>query len=780
MHVPQPRMVISSVWFQAALLTFIIGFSVLTYLAIRINKDHPPIPAKVVTEAGRTLFTSDDVMAGQHLFQRYGLMQFGSIFGHGAYLGPDFTAQYLHRQSVLMASLYQSQGLSTAEAEDRVRRELKNNAYDPATGNLVHTAGQAQAFDSLVSFYTDFFGHSERQQGLRRVHISDPSEIRQLTAFFSWAGWVCAAARPGADYSYTNNWPPEPLAANAPTADALIWSVLSLLALLGGAGLVLFAVGRWDLLGWHRAEEEPDQKLRFRPPEQVALTPAQRATAWYFLVVAGLFLLQGLLGGANAHYHVEPQGFYGWDIARWFPYNLTRTWHLQLAIFFVAASFLAMGIFLAPMIAGREPRHQEKLAIALFGAVVVVVLGSLAGEYASIMGYIGADGPWWWLGMQGWEYIDLGRLWQILLIVGLLLWVAILVRGLWRRLPGEHPGNLPYLFLYSALSIPVFYAAGIVFWKNANFAVIDFWRFWVVHLWVEDFLELFTTIMVASIFVLLGVVRQTTATRVVYLDIILYSVGGVIGTMHHLYFSGAPAMFMALGAFFSAAEVIPLLLLTFEAWRFMTLAGSRTGQSVTGTPAMAFPHKWAVMFLVAVGFWNFLGAGVFGFLINLPIVSYYEIGTAFTANHGHGAMMGVYGMLAIGFFMFVARYFIPPDRGSEWAMRLSFWGLNIGLGLMIFINLAPLGLLQLYDAYTYGYTHARSPEFFQTSLARWFEWARLPGDLLFIVVGILPVVYLAIRMFTRRNRYETLPPGAESEDFTQPRGIRPGPAGGTP
>ena len=390
-------------------------------------------------------------------------------------------------------------------------------------------------------------------------------------------------------------------------------------------------------------------------------------------MVAGLFLLQGLLGGANAHYHVEPAGFYGVDLGQWFPYNLTRTWHVQLALFFVAASFLAMGIFIAPMIAGHEPRHQDKLAIALFAAVVFVVLGSLIGEAASIKGGFGKSAAWFWLGDQGWEYLDLGRLWQILLVVGLFLWVAILVRGLWRRLVGEHPGNLPYLFLYSAFSIPIFYAVGLVFGKNANFAVMDFWRFWVVHLWVEDFLELFTTIMVAYVFVLLGVVRPATATRVVYLDIILYSIGGVIGTMHHLYFSGAPAIHMAMGAMFSAMEVIPLVLLTFEAWRFMRLGanpaeGADACRRQPGLPALLgrdVPHRRGLLELS--------GAGVFGFLINLPIVSYYEIGTQFTANHAHGAMMGVYGMLAIGFFMFVARYFIPPDRGSRWAMGISFW-----------------------------------------------------------------------------------------------------------
>ncbi|MCE5199881.1 cbb3-type cytochrome c oxidase subunit I, partial [bacterium] len=285
--------------------------------------------------------------------------------------------------------------------------------------------------------------------------------------------------------------------------------------------------------------------------------------------------------------------------------------------------------------------------------------------------------------------------------------------------------------------------------------------------WVEDFLELFTTIMVAYIFVLLGVVRQTTATRVVYLDIILYSVGGVIGTMHHLYFSGAPAVHMALGAFFSAMEVIPLMLLTYEAWRFMQLGKFNQGECALCTPAGAFPHKWAVMFLIAVGFWNFLGAGVFGFLINLPVVSYYEIGTQFTANHAHGALMGVYGMLAIGFFMFAARYFIPPDKSSELAMKTSFWSLNIGLGWMVFVNLVPAGTIQLLDSVQNGYWHAREPALFAQSNMRIVEWLRLPGDVLFIIGGILPVVYLALRMWANRNRYGRIEPEAETEEFVQ-------------
>lgn len=230
-------------------------------------------------------------------------------------------------------------------------------------------------------------------------------------------------------------------------------------------------------------------------------------------------------------------------------------------------------------------------------------------------------------GAQGWEYLDLGRLWQIALTVGLVLWVVIIARGLSAKLRGQHLGSMPWGFFYAALSIPLFYGVGMLFEPKSHFAVIDFWRFWVVHLWVEDFLEIFTAVTVAYMFVLIGMVPERTATRLIYLEIILYSVGGIVGTMHHLYFSGTPAVHTALGAFFSAMEVVPLVLLTFEAWRFMRLGGNKPGESVMDTSDEHFPHKWAVIFLTAVGFWNFVGAGVFGFLINLPVVSYWEIGT---------------------------------------------------------------------------------------------------------------------------------------------------------
>jgi nitric oxide reductase subunit B len=723
------ELLISKGWIQAVALVVLLGFAVLGLLAYRTYTAEPPIAARTVSPDGKVLFTRADVSAGQQVFLQAGLMEYGSIFGHGAYLGPDFTADYLHRAAEVALRAYGG----SDQARQQVISDFQANRYNPTTDTLTFSGAQVIAYGELERYYSGYFGDPTSEKGLRPRVMTDPADIHRLTSYFAWSSWAASTHRPGKDYSYTNSWPPESLVGNRPSGHVVVWSVLSLIALLVGIGALFAVFGRWgDRLGWRGRQAET---ISFRPPGDVALTPAQRATAWFFLVLALLFVAQTLLGSASEHYRAEVTNFFGVDLAQILPYNLARTWHLQLALFWVTAAFLAAGIFLAPIIAGCEPRGQAGLSYVLLGALAVVVFGSLAAEFASIHGYVKTGSI---VGNQGFEYLDLPRLWQILLTAGLALWGVILVRGLRQRLRRDHPGNLPWLFVLSGLAIPGVYAIGLLTRSTDTFTTADFWRFWVVHLWVEDFLELFTTVMVAYMFVLLGVVRERIALTVIYLDVLLYSIGGVIGTMHHMYFNGEPAEHLALGAFFSATEVIPLTFLTVEAWSFLQL-GARQ-EAASRTP---FPHRWAVMFLVAVGFWNFLGAGVFGFLINLPIVSYYEIGTTLTANHSHAAMMGVYGMLAVGLGLFCLRYLIPPQRWPDRLAKFSFWSLNIGLAWMCFATMLPLGVLQLYHSVNTGYFDARQLKFIANPTNSLLEWLRLPGDVIFIVGGALPFLYIA-------------------------------------
>ncbi|MFZ1286930.1 MAG: cbb3-type cytochrome c oxidase subunit I [Candidatus Phosphoribacter sp.] len=723
---------ISKGWVQGVALVLLFGFLVMGILAYRTYTDSMPLPTKVVSTDGKTLFTEEDITAGQETFLRRGLQQYGSILGHGAYLGPDFTAEYLRLSSEHILESLREHGVQDPTAA--TKEMLRTNRYDPHTGVLVFTPEQVTAFDEIQAYYAVFFGVDTTEHGLVPSAITDPAQIHELAAFFGWTAWAAAADRPGHNYSYTNNWPPEPRVDNYPSADILVWSAVSLVALLVGLGALFALYGRWSKkIGWH-GREVPS--LSFLQPGQVGITKAQKATAWFFMVVSVLFLIQATLGAAVEHYRADLSSFFGFDLAQVLPFNLARTWHLQLSLLWTAAAFLAAAIFLAPIISGREPRRQHWLAFGLLGALTIVVVGMMTTTAISTYGPSWAEGSIFF--DQQWEYLDLPRFWQMLLVVGLFLWFIIIYRAIRSRLRSESKFNLPWLFLYAAFAIPAFYAVGLLATTDAHLTVAEFWRFWVVHLWVEDFLELFTTVMVAYIFVMLGVVRRKIAINIIFLDVILYSMGGVIGTMHHLYFSGTPVEHMALGAVFSALEVIPLTFLTVEAWTFLQLGARQESRS-----SAPFPHRWAVMFLVAVGFWNFVGAGVFGFLINLPVVSYYEIGTALTANHAHGSMMGVYGMLAVGLALFALRYIVRPEKWSDKLAKISFWSLNFGLAWMVFASLLPLGVLQLWYSVNEGYYEARTLGYIAQPGNAVLEWLRLPGDVVFIVGGILPFVWLA-------------------------------------
>ena len=506
-------------------------------------------------------------------------MEYGSIFGHGAYLGPDFTADYLHRAALFATREYGEDGLGRRPR--RVIADFKTNRYDAASDTVTYTEPRPWPSSEIVLHYTAYFGPESASKGLLPDAITDKVEIRSLTAYFAWSAWAGSTLRPDKDYTYTNNWPPEDLVGNTVTANVVVWSVLSLIVLLAGIGALFAAFGRWgERMGWRGRQADT---ISFRPPADVAVTPTQRACAYFFLVVGLLFVIQTMVGAASEHYRADLTSFFGFDLARWLPYNLVRTWHVQLSIFWTATSFLATGLFLAPIISGREPRRQSWLAYGLLGALARGRVRPLIGELLDIHGWLSP--ALHAIGMQGWEYLDLGRLLAGAADAGpVLLGLHAVPR------PAGSPAdqsrmNMPWLFFFTGLAIPAFYAVGLLTNADSSYTVADFWRFMVVHLWVEDFLEIFTTVLVAYLFVLLGVVRQQVAMTIIYLDIILYSLGGVIGTMHHLYFSGTAAETMALGAFFSAAEVLPLTFLTVEAWSFLQLGSRQEHSSDDAVPA---------------------------------------------------------------------------------------------------------------------------------------------------------------------------------------------------
>ena len=618
---------LSAWWRRSVLLVFVVGMIGLIFMSVQAYRYAPPIPEKVVDSDGKIIFSGQEIEAGQQVFLKYGLMQNGSIWGHGSYLGPDFAARYLHELSLETGQAIARQEFSAdlsaldesqrALIDSRVAILLKENRYDPVSQQLTFIDAEKDSFQKQLTVWTDYFKHPITNSGLPDNYINDPEEIRRLTAFFAWTAWASVANRPGKPYSYTNNFPYDPTVGNRLTSNAILWSALSVAMLLAGLAIVLFTFGKFDYLGWKGGPEGIH-------PHMLAgeATAGQKATVKYFLIVALLFLTQVMIGGALAHYRAEPGNFYGIDLAQYLPSNILRTWHLQLAIFWIATAYIAGGLLLASSLSQKEPRGHALGVHMLFWALVVLVAGSLLGELAGIHQLFG--GLWSWFGHQGWEYLELGRFWQIILVIGFSFWLGLLYRTTAPALKDPERREITLLFLGGAAAIPFFYLPAFFFGSTSNFTVVDTWRFWIIHLWVEGFFELFVTVLVAVTFYQLGVVRRINVVRVIYMDAILFLAGGIIGTAHHWYWTGQANFTMALAAMFSALEVVPLTLLTLDAWDFIKLTG--TGDAA-GAPKKNIPHKWAFYFLMAVGFWNFVGAGIFGFLINMPVVSYFEAGT---------------------------------------------------------------------------------------------------------------------------------------------------------
>jgi len=736
----------SGLWKHGLLLTLLFGFTVMIVGGVLMYRSRAPIPSRVTAPDGSTLFTAADIQQGQDLFRKRGLMDYGTVLGHGAYLGPDYTAEALHWMTEAMrsekAADYGSLGVGQKAAVDaEIAQELKMNRY--AGGTLAFTAGQVAGWNVIVNRYYELVLKGQLERALQKGALlpvaeggGDPARdreaARQLAAFVTWTAWLSVAKRPEAAHSYTNNWPYDKAAGNTATAGSMMWSAVSVATLLFFLALILYFQHRYQL----SAVDVPNPKYRYDLAE-APLTPSQRAAAKYFVIALVLFLVQCLLGGKMAHDYVDGASFFGFNLSQYLPFNIARTWHLQLAIFWIATAWLGMGIFIAPLVSGREPRGQRTLVNILFGALVIVVVGSLAGEYLSIKGLLGK--AWWWLGTQGWEYLELGRLWMLLLIAGMAIWLYIVARGLRAALKAESDrGGLTHLLLYSSTAIPVFYCFALFVNRDSHITMADYWRWWLIHLWVEGMFEVFAVVVIGFLMVRLGLVTAHSTLRATYFQLIILLGSGIIGTGHHYYWIGAPEAWMALGAVFSALEVIPLSLLMVEAY----------GQyKVIKAGGHEFPYKAAFWFLLATGFWNLFGAGVLGFLINLPFVSYFQHGSFLTAAHGHGALMGVYGMLAVALALFSLRNIVDPRYWKERWFMAGFWGLNAGLMGMIVITLVPIGVLQAVASFNNGFWSARSLEFYRQPVVQTLLWLRMAPDTVFIAIGALPIVAGAVYGF---------------------------------
>jgi len=732
-------------------LIFVLSFGALGYLGWQIYLSAPPIPKSVETVDGEVIFTGEQIQYGQQAWLSAGGQQLGTVWGHGSYVAPDWSADWLHREAVALQTVRRDEqrvatpNLSEADeaaVDVRVRQEMRRNTYDATTGVMKVSRERAQAIKAVATHFDDLFGAEPSLAKLRDAYamtdgtLPEKVDRQALTAFFFWTAWAAATDRPDEPgVSYTSNWPHEPLVGNTMTTSAAMWSMASIILLLAGIAALLWL---------HRGDGHEDEaKVPAADPLLGAqATPSMKATRKYFFVVIGLMLLQIGMGAITAHYAVEGQSFFGFPLAELLPYTVSRTVHTQVGIFWIATAWLATGLYVAPLLSGREPKFQKLGVDVLFYALVFVVLGSTITGWLGTLQHRGVDFSFW-LGNQGLEFTSMGRVWQLLLFVGLLLWVFLLGRALWPALkkPSETRGLIAMVFL-SATCIGGFYATSLTWGQHTHYSMIEYWRWWLVHLWVEGFFEVFATAVVALIFTNLGLVRAASANRAIIAETIVFLFGGILGTLHHLYWTGTPTSVIAVGAVFSALEVVPLTLLGLEA-----LQTWRKAQGVAWLGA----YKWVILSFVAVAFWNTVGAGLLGFAINPPASLYYVQGLNMTAAHGHAALFGVYGMLGIGLMLFCLRGLYERGLHADGLLKPAFWSLNIGLAMMVFMSLLPAGIYQAWASITKGLWYARSAEVVHSGVMETLVWLRVPGDIVFAAGSVYLALY-ALKLLRRRGQ----------------------------
>lgn len=738
-------------WWGPLVFILIISLAGVGLIGYQTYNDAPPMTG-FSTEKGNILIDKSTIERGQIVFHKYALMEYGSFFGDGAQRGPDFTAEALHQINVSMNEFYRrknedSIGRPSTVTEqkiiaEQVREELKKNLYDKEENIVVLSEGYVYALNELEDYYIKVFTENDANNRFPlKNYITDKKEIKDLAGFFFWGAWVCVTERPGENFSYTHNWPFDKDAGNTATSPVVVWSVFGLLVFVLACGFVLYYIGQYNQLSNTFFKPSTNDLLTLDKVRNFVPTKTQRASYKFFFVAILLFLLQVLSGFITINEFIDYLGYFGISFSQSFPVTISRSWHLMLSLYWISTCWIASSIFILPILSKQEIKGQLKLVNLLFILLFIMVGGSLTGM---VLGPKGLLGDYWnALGHQGWEFVDFGKVYQALLMVIFILWGIVVYRGVKPALVKGMPWNLPNWIMYSVIGIPLLFISGFVARPETNFVIADFWRWMVVHMWVEAFFEVFITVIVSYLMVLMGLVSRNAAIRVIYFATILFLGTGLLGISHNFYWNAKPVATMALGSIFSTLQFVPLILLTVEAWRFKNMPRiALNGIKPSELGDFGFPEVFS--FLIAVNFWNFFGAGVLGIIVNLPIMNYYEHGTYLTVNHAHAALMGVYGNISLAAMLFASRLLFKSHRWNKKVVKFSFWSINAGLMLMVILDLFPAGLIQFKAVVENGLWYGRSEEFIKGGIFESLTWLRGIGASIFLFGGVIPLTYFIV------------------------------------
>ncbi len=713
--------------------------SILIYYTANLQKEVPPIAKEVKSASGEVLYTYNDVVEGKGYFQEFDLMDWGSLLGMGAYMGPDFSTEFFHHRALFLYDYYSKElyqkplkeltAIEKAGVKERVKQDFHQQTKLLENG-VTYTDASALAYKENVKHLTKMLVEGDPARAFKGGVIR-PEEAVKIAAFVDWSQMVASSLRPGTvgkvgeERTWSNNWPHEPLVDQDTSYNNHIVSLWEFLILWTLTIVVIFLSYEYLF--------KKEQNEQLSPAIKVtSLFKSQKKLLKYIPIVSLLFVVQLFLGAYIAHLYSDPTQDFIFSQSL-LPFNVIRSIHTQLAILWVAVGWLVGGMLIAPWVANKDHKFPW-LVDVLWIALLVVAVGSIVGLYLGATGQL--RDTWFWLGNEGRELLNLGRVWDIGLVIGLVFWFLLIV-SLIKKSATNNP--LVGTIIWSSFAIATLYIAGMmpVHKVMPNFTVDDYYRWWVIHLWVELTFELFAAGVIAFMTVSLGLISQKTAEKVMFFELFLIMMSGTLGVGHHYWWQGLDQYWIAIGGIFSALEPLPLALMIVEAWK------NQRDQKVEGKiNEFSTPFMWIAGSAVL----NWIGAGFFGMVINTPTISYYSHGTYLIMPHGHIALLGAFGYISIAFLYMTSRANAMAN-GWVWNHKLSkiaFWLLTIG-ALLFALPTLIIGLEQTRVAAEMGYYFTRTREAL-AGMQGWM-WFRILPDTLMIGGGVLVFVDLFLKTF---------------------------------